>query len=109
MTHSSSGQATADMTDPAQQVQELTERMARLEEELMRAQRLSSVGALASSITHEFNNILTTVINYAKMGLRHPDEATRTKAARPHPHSIAASCEDHHRHAVLCPQYFQPD
>ncbi|MFM7869839.1 MAG: sensor histidine kinase [Planctomycetaceae bacterium] len=80
MTHSSSGQATADMTDPAQQVQELTDRLARLEEELMRAQRLSSVGALASSITHEFNNILTTVINYAKMGLRHPDEATRTKA-----------------------------
>jgi signal transduction histidine kinase len=38
------------------------------------------VGALASSITHEFNNILTTAINYAKMGLRHTDEATRTKA-----------------------------
>jgi C4-dicarboxylate-specific signal transduction histidine kinase len=40
-----------------------------LEDELMRAQRLSSVGALASSITHEFNNILTTVINYAKDGV----------------------------------------
>ena len=66
--------------DPAQQIQELTQRIAVLEEELMRAQRLSSVGALASSITHEFNNILTTVINYAKMGLRHPDEATRTKS-----------------------------
>ena len=65
--------------DPAQQIQELTQRVALLEEELMRAQRLSSVGALASSITHEFNNILTTVINYAKMGLRHSDEAMRTK------------------------------
>ncbi len=51
-----------------------------LEEQLLRAQRLSSVGALASSITHEFNNILTTVINYAKMGVRHRDEATRDKA-----------------------------
>lgn len=68
------------MTDPEQQVRELTQRIAVLEEELMRAQRLSSVGALASSITHEFNNILTTVINYAKMGLRHTDEATRTKS-----------------------------
>lgn len=66
--------------DPAQQIQELTQRVALLEEELMRAQRLSSVGALASSITHEFNNILTTVINYAKMGLRHQDEAMRTKS-----------------------------
>ena len=28
-----------------------------------------SVGALASSVAHEFNNILTTIINYAKLGL----------------------------------------
>ena len=56
------------------------DRIKLLEEQLMRAQRLSSVGALASSITHEFNNILTTVINYAKMGVRHKDEATRDKA-----------------------------
>lgn len=56
------------------------ERIQLLEEQLMRAQRLSSVGALASSITHEFNNILTTVINYAKMGVRHKDAAMRDKA-----------------------------
>lgn len=43
-----------------------------LREQLMRAQRLSSVGTLASSVAHEFNNILTTIINYAKLGLR-PD------------------------------------
>ncbi len=68
------------MTDPELQIRELTRRIGVLEEELMRAQRLSAVGALASSITHEFNNILTTVINYAKMGLRPTDEATRTKS-----------------------------
>ena len=61
-------------------VADLEQRLVLLENELMRAQRLSSVGALASSITHEFNNILTTVINYARMGLRHTDEATRTKS-----------------------------
>lgn len=38
--------------------------------QLLQAQRLSSVGALASSVAHEFNNILTTIINYAKLGLR---------------------------------------
>lgn len=38
--------------------------------QLLQAQRLSSVGALASSVAHEFNNILTTIINYAKLGVR---------------------------------------
>jgi len=51
-----------------------------LRAQLMQAQKMGSVGSLASSITHEFNNILTTVINYAKMGLRHQNEETREKA-----------------------------
>src|SRR5213596_2112480 len=41
-----------------------------LREQLLRAQRLSSVGTLASSVAHEFNNILTTLINYAKLGMK---------------------------------------
>lgn len=41
-----------------------------LRAQLLQAQRLSSVGALASSVAHEFNNILTTIINYAKLGMR---------------------------------------
>lgn len=68
------------MTDPEQRIQDLEQQLKRMEDQLFQAQRLSSVGALASSITHEFNNILTTVINYAKMGLRHTDDTTRTKA-----------------------------
>jgi signal transduction histidine kinase len=52
-----------------------------LREQLLRAQRLSSVGTLASSVAHEFNNILTTIINYAKLGLRPScDEAGRLQA-----------------------------
>src|SRR4051794_9847801 len=52
-----------------------------LREQLLRAQRLSSVGTLASSVAHEFNNILTTIMNYAKLGLK-PDstEAARVQA-----------------------------
>jgi signal transduction histidine kinase len=49
-----------------------------LREQLLRAQRLSSVGTLASSVAHEFNNILTTLINYAKLGLR-PDCSDASK------------------------------
>jgi signal transduction histidine kinase len=52
-----------------------------LRQQLLRAQRLSSVGTLASSVAHEFNNILTTIINYAKLGLRpETDEAGRLQA-----------------------------
>ena len=51
-----------------------------LTEELRRAQRFAALGELVSTTTHEFNNVLTTIINYAKLGLRHQDAATRDKA-----------------------------
>jgi signal transduction histidine kinase len=52
-----------------------------LREQLLRAQRLSSVGTLASSVAHEFNNILTTILNYAKLGMRpESSDATRVQA-----------------------------
>src|SRR5262245_59756493 len=51
-----------------------------LEEELRRTQRFAAIGELVSTTTHEFNNVLTTIINYAKLGLRHKDEASRDKA-----------------------------
>lgn len=62
------------------QVEELQLRIQDLEQRLIQTQKMSTVGQLASSITHEFNNILTTVINYAKLGLRHKDNANREKA-----------------------------
>lgn len=50
-----------------------------LKQQLAQAQKLTALGELASTTTHEFNNVLTAVINYAKMGLRHTDDATRNK------------------------------
>lgn len=41
---------------------------------------MTALGELVSTTTHEFNNVLTTILNYAKLGLRHKDDATRTKA-----------------------------
>jgi len=62
-----------DCADLERQIQEL-------QKQLLQSQKLSTIGSLASSMTHEFNNILTTIINYAKLGLRHKDNATREKA-----------------------------
>ena len=71
--------APQDVT-PDRQIEALQQQIRDLQQQLLQSQKLSTVGALASSITHEFNNILTTVINYARMGLRHKDAATRDKA-----------------------------
>ena len=70
----------ASQEEQQQRVTELEQQVATLQEQLVQSQRLASVGQLSSSITHEFNNILTTVINYAKMGLRHKSDATREKS-----------------------------
>ena len=67
------------MTAPPDRA-ELERQIQELKQQLLQAQKLSTIGSLASSMTHEFNNILTTVINYAKLGLRHKDNATREKA-----------------------------
>lgn len=58
----------------------LERRIELLEEELRHARKMSALGELASTTTHEFNNVLTTILNYAKLGLRHKDEASRDKA-----------------------------
>ncbi|WP_164102553.1 sensor histidine kinase [Candidatus Laterigemmans baculatus] len=51
-----------------------------LRRQLRQSQQLATLGELTGTATHEFNNILMTVLNYAKMGLRHRDDATRDKA-----------------------------
>jgi len=56
------------------------EQIAALEQQLDRTRKLAALGELMSTTTHEFNNVLMSVLNYAQMGLRHKDEPTRTKA-----------------------------
>jgi signal transduction histidine kinase len=58
----------------------LDEQVAILKEQLAQAQKLTALGELVGTTTHEFNNVLMTILNYAKMGLRHKDAATRDKA-----------------------------
>lgn len=54
--------------------------VAMLKQQLAQAQKMTALGELVSTTTHEFNNVLMTIMNYAQMGLRHKDEATRDKA-----------------------------
>ncbi|MHC4404484.1 MAG: sensor histidine kinase [Planctomycetota bacterium] len=58
----------------------LQQENALLKRRLMQAQKLTALGELVGTTTHEFNNVLMTIINYAKLGLRHKDVATREKA-----------------------------
>ena len=56
------------------------EQIAALEQQLAEAQKMTALGELVSTTTHEFNNVLMTILNYARLGLRHKDEPTRDKA-----------------------------
>ncbi len=54
--------------------------IAALRREVFEAQKQAGLGELLGTTTHEFNNALTTILNYAKLGLRHRDQPTRDKA-----------------------------
>lgn len=60
-------------------INQLRQQIEILKQQLAQAQRLTAVGELAGTTTHEFNNVLTTILNYAKMGTRHKDAPTRDK------------------------------
>ncbi len=50
-------------------IMDLSERK-KMETELLRTQKLESVGVLAGGIAHDFNNILTAIIGYTELAMR---------------------------------------
>ena len=69
------------MTDCQQaKIDQLNQENAALQKQLEQSQKMAALGELVSTTTHEFNNVLMTIINYARMGMRHDDKPTRDKA-----------------------------
>ena len=67
--------------DGAVIVQEDLSGPAELERQLLRSEKLSSVGVLAAGVAHEINNPLTTVLGYAKLLLEGRSETDPDRAA----------------------------
>ena len=57
-----------------------TDEVAHLKAQLAQLQHKAALGELLGTTAHEFNNILMTVINYAKLGIRQKDDAARERA-----------------------------
>ena len=67
-------------TEQRNEIERLKQENKDLLQRIDQMQRSTALGELVGTTTHEFNNILMTIINYAKMGMRHRDDATRDKA-----------------------------
>jgi len=64
-----------------------------LRRQLRDAQRLATVGTMTAMVAHEFNNILTPIINYAHMAQRNPDLTDK---------ALRRAADGGHRATTIC-------
>lgn len=72
-------------------VERLESRIAELEAQLEATHRLAVLGTLASMTAHEVNNLMTPIVNYAKLAMRRPDDPAMAEKALARAHDAAAS------------------
>jgi signal transduction histidine kinase len=87
-----------DQNELAKKLAQLEQQFARLEDQLVRSQRLAAMGTMASMIAHEFNNILTPIVSYAQYALKHNDDIELMKKA------LTKSFESGKEAAEVCQQ-----
>ena len=63
-----------------QNLQDQKQQIDLLRRQLVQAQRLASLGTMATMITHEFNNILTPMLSYSQWALQQSDWQLMRKA-----------------------------
>ncbi len=64
-------------TSHQEQLDRLESEVQSLKEQLRHAQRLAAVGKMTAMVAHEFNNILTPIVNYAQMARTNPKLAVK--------------------------------
>jgi two-component system NtrC family sensor kinase len=70
------------MHDLERQVQERTAALRNAQDQLVRTEKLTSLGKLSASIAHEINNPLSGILTFAKLIVRTLDQGTPDEATR---------------------------
>ena len=65
-----------------EEVERAEARLKQIERGLERSHRLATLGLLASSVAHEFNNLLTPIVSYCQMALASPEDSAMAKSPR---------------------------
>jgi two-component system NtrC family sensor kinase len=76
------GQLDALMHDLERQVEERTAALKSAQDQLVRSEKLSSLGKLSASIAHEINNPLAGILTFAKLCVRTLEEGPADDATR---------------------------
>ena len=63
------------------ELESIEQQLSRLQEGLSRSHRLAMLGTMASTLAHEYNNILTPVISYCQMANQSPGDTAMMQKA----------------------------